>query len=331
MNWNGRKFLEQFLPDVVQFSHLHAEVVVADNGSTDSSVDYLTEKFPKIRIIRNGENLGFAAGYNRSLQQVDTDYYIILNNDIRVTEHWIEPVIGLMESDPAIAACQPKILSFHDPALFEYAGAAGGFIDKFGYPFCRGRIFQSIEEDTGQYDQPAEVFWATGACLFVKAKLYHLLGGFDEDFFAHMEEIDLCWRLKNQGFKVMYCPGSVVYHVGGGSLPKDSALKTYLNIRNNIVMLFKNLPGEKLITVHFIRFFMDLAAAGKFLVDGGLNDFLAVFRAYGSFYRKIGRHRLKRKQTTRNATTMIYRSSIVVDHYIRRKTRFSELSGKQFR
>jgi GT2 family glycosyltransferase len=330
LNWNGKRFLGQFLPDVVRYSQREAEVIIADNGSKDSSLEYLRADFPNIRIIENGSNVGFASGYNLALKQVEADYYILLNNDIQVTGNWIKPVIGLMESDPSIAACQPKIRSFNEPAFFEYAGAAGGFIDKFGYPFCQGRIFQVLEEDTGQYDQPGEVFWATGACMFVRAELYHRFGGFDDDFFAHMEEIDFCWRLKNQGYKIMYCPGSVVFHVGGGSLPKQSSLKTYLNIRNNIIMLFKNLPRNKLIQVHLVRFFLDVLAAIKFLVDGGIKDFFAVFRAYGSFYRHLGTHRSKRKKTAHKETSMIYRASIVYDHYIRRKSRFPELNREKF-
>lgn len=240
LNWNGRKFLKKFLPDVIKFSKKDAEVIVADNASTDDSVAVLKADFPEIRIIENKSNGGFAKGYNQALKLIDAEYYILLNSDIEVTENWINPVIELMESDKNIAACQPKIRSYHEKEKFEYAGAAGGFIDKFGYPFCRGRIFQSLEEDKGQYDDTVEIFWATGAALFIRAELYHKLGGMDDDFFAHMEEIDLCWRLKNEGYKIMYCPKSTVYHVGGGTLPTSSSWKTYLNFRNNFFLIYKN-------------------------------------------------------------------------------------------
>ena len=220
LNWNGREFLRKFLPSVILHSSSVAEVIVADNASTDSSVEFLQQNFPQVRIITNLTNGGFAKGYNDALAEVAADYYILLNSDIEVTPHWIEPVIKLMESDPLIAACQHKLRSYHQPEKFEYAGAAGGFIDKYGYPFCRGRIFQDIETDNGQYDDVKEIFWATGACMFVKADLYRQFGGLDADFFAHMEEIDFCWRLKNGGYKIMYCPESIVYHVGGGTLPK---------------------------------------------------------------------------------------------------------------
>ncbi|MCX6267231.1 MAG: glycosyltransferase family 2 protein, partial [Bacteroidetes bacterium] len=237
LNWNGRKYLQQFLPTLIQFSKEDAEIIVADNASTDDSVDFLRASYPDIRIIQNPENGGFARGYNLALSQVEADYYVLLNSDIEVTENWITPVIELMEQDDLIAKKKKKIRSFLEPKKFEYAGAAGGFIDKYGYPFCRGRIFLSIEDDHGQYDDICEVFWATGACMFVKAKLFHEFGGLDEDFFAHMEEIDFCWRLKNNGFKIMYCPTSTVFHIGGGTLPKASYQKTYLNFRNNFFLL----------------------------------------------------------------------------------------------
>jgi len=220
LNWNGRRFLEQFLPLVISRSHDQAAIIVADNGSTDDSVEMLRNNFPEIEVIINPTNEGYAGGYNHALKQVDAEYYILLNSDIEVSENWIEPVIAMMDADKAIAACQPKIRSYFDPASFEYAGAAGGFLDRFGYPFCRGRLFQTLEKDLGQFDDACEIFWATGACMFVRAEVFHTAGGFDEDFFAHMEEIDLCWRIKNMKYKVMYCPDSIVYHIGGGTLPR---------------------------------------------------------------------------------------------------------------
>jgi len=275
-----------FLPSVLLHSQAYAEVIVADNASTDGSVDFLKEAFPQVRIIQNNQNGGFAQGYNDALKQVEAEYFILLNSDIEITENWIQPVIALMDSDPQIAACQPVIRSYHHREKFEYAGAAGGFIDAYGYPFCRGRIFQYLEEDHGQYDNPVEVFWATGACMFVRADVFEKFGGFDVDFFAHMEEIDFCWRVKHEGYKIMVCPQSKVFHIGGGTLPKQSSFKTYLNMRNNISMLYKNLPSERLLPVFAARLILDGVAAFKFLVDGGFDDFWAVVRAHMSFYRR---------------------------------------------
>ncbi len=330
LNWNGQKFLEQFLPRVVETSRGIAEVIVADNASTDDSVSFLNLHFPEVRIIKNPDNGGFAKGYNQALKQVDSEYYILLNSDIEVTDNWIEPVIKLMDSDKNIAACQPKILSYHQKNKFEYAGAAGGFIDKLGYPFCRGRLFQSIEEDKGQYDDIAEIFWATGACMFVRSEYYHRLGGLDEDFFAHMEEIDFCWRAKHKGYKIMYCPDSKVYHVGGGTLPKISAWKTYLNMRNNNTMLYKNLPREQVYPVFIKRFFLDLAASFKFLVDGGIKDFIAVSRAHIGFYFSYKKNRNKRSKIAHRHVSMIYNDYIVFDHFLKGIKKFSLLEKEKF-
>lgn len=330
LNWNGQKFLEQFLPRVVETSRGIAEVIVADNASTDDSVSFLNLHFPEVRIIKNPDNGGFAKGYNQALKQVDSKYYILLNSDIEVTDNWIEPVIKLMDSDKNIAACQPKILSYHQKNKFEYAGAAGGFIDKLGYPFCRGRLFQSIEEDKGQYDDIAEIFWATGACMFVRSEYYHRLGGLDEDFFAHMEEIDFCWRAKHKGYKIMYCPDSKVYHVGGGTLPKISAWKTYLNMRNNNTMLYKNLPREQVYPVFIKRFFLDLAASFKFLVDGGIKDFIAVSRAHIGFYFSYKKNRNKRSKIAHRHVSMIYNDYIVFDHFLKGIKKFSLLEKEKF-
>ncbi len=244
LNWNGKKFLEEFLPSVIKYSSDAADIIVADNASEDDSVDFLKKNFPQVKIILNEQNYGFAEGYNKALSKVEAKYYILLNSDIEVSKDWIEPVISCMEKDEKIGACQPKIRSLHEPEMFEYAGASGGFIDKLGYPFCRGRLFHTLEKDNGQYDDKKEVFWATGACLFVRSDLYNKLGGLDSDFFAHMEEIDYCWRLKNYGYKVYVCPESIVYHVGGGTLPKAPYCKTYLNFRNNLTLLYKNLPSD---------------------------------------------------------------------------------------
>jgi GT2 family glycosyltransferase len=328
LNWNGKKFLEQFLPAVIAYSKDVAEVIVADNASTDDSVAYLKSNFPEISVIVNETNGGFAKGYNDALKQIKAEYFVLLNSDIEVTPHWIEPVIALMDTDKTIAACQPKIRSFYEKEKFEYAGAAGGFIDKYGYPFCRGRLFLSLEEDKGQFDDVQEIFWATGACMFVRADLFHKYGGLDEDFFAHMEEIDFCWRLKNYNYKIMYCPDAVVFHIGGGTLPKSSAQKTYLNFRNNLTLLYKNLPANRILPVFAFRLVLDGIAALKFLAEGGFRDFMAVTRAHLSFYRRLGRIRKKRKMQTQQKVGQIYHGNIVFDYYLLKRKKFTDLKKK---
>ncbi len=330
LNWNGRKYMEQFLPSLIQYSSGEAEIIVADNASNDDSISFLETNFPSIRIIRNASNEGFARGYNLALKQVEADYYILLNSDIEVTPDWIHPVINMMEKDPSIAACQPKIRSYIDRSKFEYAGAAGGFIDKYGYPFCRGRMFQSIEEDLGQYDDAIEIFWATGACMFVRADLFHQSGGLDEDFFAHMEEIDLCWRLKNLGYKIMYCPQSVVYHIGGGTLPKISWRKTYYNFRNNFFLLYKNLPDNLVIEVFAKRFILDGIAALKFLFTAGFKDFWAIYKAHISFYSTLSKTKAKRKLLKHAPLHKVYRKNIVFEYFLRNKKKFTDLDPKNF-
>jgi len=330
LNWNGKKFFEKFLPSLLSNSKYNTEIIVADNASSDDSVDYLKSNFPTVRIIQHNKNYGFAKGYNLALAQVEADYYILLNSDIEVTPNWIQPVIDLMESDVSIAACQPKIRSYAEPQKFEYAGAAGGFIDKYGYPFCRGRMFLSIEEDDGQYDDTIEIFWATGACMFVRAILFHKFGGLDEDFFAHMEEIDFCWRLKNEGYKIMYCPTSVVYHIGGGTLPKISWRKTYLNFRNNCILLYKNLPDNLLAEVFAKRLILDGIAATKFLITAGFKDFFAVSKAHFSFYSSLKKTRQKRKRLKQGLVKNIYQKNIVFEYYLRGKKKFTDLDPGKF-
>lgn len=330
LNWNGAKFLEQFLPNVIEYSKKDATVYVADNASTDNSVELLKQKFPEVSLIINPENGGFAKGYNQALSNIDAEYYILLNSDIEVTPNWISPIINLMEEDALIAACQPKILSYHDKKLFEYAGAAGGYIDHFGYPFCRGRIFSTLETDFGQFDDIQEVFWATGACLFIKSDLYWKVGGLDEDFFAHMEEIDLCWRLKNLNYRIMYCGHSSIYHIGGGTLPKSSSRKTYLNIRNNLVMLYKNSPNNQLFKIFFARFFLDGVAAVKFMISGGIKDFIAVIRAHLSFWRTLKVTKKKRKSSSHHHVSYIYKGNIVSDYYLLGKKYFTEIDQQKF-
>lgn len=331
LNYNGKKFLEEFLPNVIANTNAElADIVVADNASTDGSVEFMCERFPEIRLIDNGSNGGFATGYNLALRQIEAEYFVLLNSDIEVTPNWIEPVVELMDSDSQIAACQPKILSYYEKDKFEYAGASGGFIDRYGYPFCRGRVFQNLEEDKGQYDDVCEVFWATGACMFVRADLYLKHGGLDDSFFAHMEEIDFCWRMKNLGYKIYCCPQSKVYHIGGGTLPKSSARKTYLNFRNNLSLLYKNLPRKRVFVVIAYRILLDWVAAVKFLFEGSLADFWAVTRAHFAFYKRIRSIRQVRKTLNNRQVSMMYQQNIVFESFLKGKKRFTELDPKKF-
>lgn len=334
LNWNGKKFLEQFLPSVVKNTPASAEVIIADNASSDDSVSWLQQHYPSIRIIRNSVNGGFAKGYNDALKEVNAEYFVLLNSDVEVTENWLDPVIALMDNDPKIAACQPKIRAFHDRDEFEYAGAAGGFIDKWGYPFCRGRMFDTYETDEGQYDDTCEVFWATGACLFMRASAWKEAEGLDEDFFAHMEEIDLCWRLRNRGWKVMYCADSIVYHVGGGTLSKQSPRKTFLNFRNNLVLLLKNhAPGWLFLKI-FLRMVIDGIASVKFVLTGDFAHGWQVQMAHMSFYGRLFSTLKKRKKLKKEiqhyATSSIYEGNIVWQYYIKGKKKFSDLQREWF-
>ena len=331
LNWNGISFLEKFLPNVLLCTGGEAEVIVADNGSTDDSVAFMQTHFPDVRLIVNKQNFGYAQGYNVALSQVDADYYVLLNSDVEVTPNWISPIIELMDADLSIAACQPKLLSYTDRQKMEYAGAGGGFIDKLGYPFCRGRLFQTLEQDHGQFDDTREVFWASGACMFVRASVFWEAEGLDKDFFAHMEEIDFCWRAKNLGYRIMYYGKSVIYHVGGGSLPKSSARKTYLNIRNNLIMLYKNLPDKELRKAFFKRFFLDGIAAIHFLFSsGGFKSCWAVTRAHASFQRTKKRTMVKRRRIQQQHVSNIYQGSIVKDYYLLGKRHFSLLDEGRF-
>jgi GT2 family glycosyltransferase len=283
LNWNGQKFLGQFLPSVLSSSYSNYEVIVADNGSTDDSISFLKQHYPQVRTILLSQNEGFAKGYNEALKQVQADYYVLLNSDVEVTAGWLEPMVALLESDRTIAACQPKLLSFHDKKLFEYAGGAGGWMDHYGYPFAKGRIFDHCEEDHGQYDQSEPIFWASGAALFIRASIFQEMKGFDDYFFAHMEEVDLCWRIQLAGYKIYSCPSSVVYHVGGGTLSKGSPKKTYLNFRNNKIMLWKNLPLGRRIWVMIVRNFLDAVSAWKGLLSGDGAYFMAIIKAQFGF------------------------------------------------
>lgn len=329
LNYNGRTFLEKFLGQIIRYSQPH-QVIVADNASTDTSIDFLKEHFPGVKIIRNESNKGYAEGYNLALKKVIAEYYVLLNSDVEVTPGWIDPVLELMENDKAIAACQPKILDYKTRQLFEYAGACGGFIDKYGYPFCRGRLFNSIEEDTHQFDDAREVFWATGACLFVRASAFWQVGGLDGDYFAHMEEIDLCWRLKNMRHKVYVQPSSTIYHIGGGTLNKLSSQKTFLNFRNNLVTYTKNNSPRFLFFRIFFRLFLDGIAALKFLSDGQPKHLFAVLKAHVYYYLWLGktlgkRSEMKHKPGFHYNTSQIYNGNVVVEHFLNKKTKFSQL------
>ncbi len=286
LNWNGQKLLEQFLPTVVGYSP-EAEIYVADNASDDLSVELLRVHFPMVRVIRNVANLGFARGYNEALAWVEEEIYVLLNSDVEVTPGWLSPVLDLFDREPTTAIAQPKILSYKNRGYFEYAGAAGGFIDRFGYPFCRGRIFETLEKDNGQYDDTADIFWASGACLFIRKAIFRELRGFDSGFFAHMEEIDLCWRAAHLNLRTRYCGASTVYHVGGATLDASNAHKTYLNFRNSLFMLTKNVPQRELAPVIFARLVLDGAAGVRFLIGGKASHTAAIIRAHFAFYKRM--------------------------------------------
>lgn len=327
LNWNGVNFLERFLPSVRASTYSNLDIIVGDNASADNSVQFLQEYYPDIRIIINDQNFGFAGGYNKILEQVEADYFVLLNSDVEVVPDWIEPVISLMETDPEIAAAQPKILSYADKHKFEYAGAAGGYLDILGYPFCRGRIFDTVESDYGQYDTSSEIFWASGAALFIKRSKWIEMEGLDHDFFAHMEEIDLCWRLKNTGYKIMYCPESIVYHVGGGTLNAESPYKTYLNFRNNLVLLQKNLPLNRAVLIIFIRFWLDLLSLVKYLADGKPENALAISKAHFYFIGNLLKNSRKAKTLPIRKFNQagLYKGSIVWQYFVRKKKTFSSL------
>lgn len=330
LNWNGKKYLEQFLPVLIKHTTLAGtEIIIADNNSNDGSIDFLNQNYANIRQIIFDKNYGFTGGYNKALKKIEAEYYVLLNSDIEVTENWLAPLIDLMDSDHIIAACQPKIKAYHAKNYFEYAGASGGYIDKYGYPFCRGRILDTIEIDRGQYNDIKEVFWATGACMVVRAELFHKFGGLDNDFFAHMEEIDLCWRFKNAGYKIFVNPNTEVFHVGGGTLPKKSAFKLYLNFRNNLFLLYKNLPKGKLFPTLYLRMILDGISAIIFLLKFSFSEFNAVLKAHIHFYKSLQKLRKKRKKILLNPSFTdhkeIHHRSIVIDYFIRRKKFFSQI------
>lgn len=330
LNWNNKYFLQKFLPSIYNSQYRNVEFIVGDNASTDDSLLFIKDNYPLIRIIQNDKNYGFAAGYNKILERVDADYFVLLNSDVEPAPNWIEPVITMMERKN-YAVAQPKILSFHKKECFEHAGAAGGFIDRFGYPFCQGRIMHITEEDTGQYNKEREIFWATGAAFFIKSDIWKKAGGFDEDFFAHMEEIDLCWRIKKLGYKIGYCPSSVVYHVGGGTLNSNNPQKTYLNFRNNLVMLQKNLRLTHAIWIIFVRFWLDLLALFAFVFQGKWKDAWAISRAHQYFCIHFFKNMKKRNKVspTENKSG-VYKKSIIWSFYVKKVHKFSNLSSYSF-
>ena len=330
LNWNGQKMLAKYLPNVIEYSRQDAEIWVADNSSSDGSMHLLETQFPQVKTIVLEQNFGFAEGYNRALKQIDAAYYVLLNSDVEVSHHWLTPLIEFMDSHQQVAACQPKLLAEYDKDCFEYAGACGGFLDKYGYPFCRGRIFDMVERDNGQYDYQQEILWATGACMMIRSKDYWTAGGLDGRFFAHNEEIDLCWRLRLMGRKIYCIPESEVYHVGGGTLPKSNPMKTYLNFRNNLTMLYKNLSDSEINHVMRVRRFLDYLAAFETLVlKRNWGDFKAIFKARRAF--KVWKHEFDEDRRKIQASRVkeeipqVYNLSIIWQYYAKGKKLFSQL------
>lgn len=330
LNWNGADWLEKFLPSVVKHSpSVVADVIVADNGSTDSSLTLLQNHFPTVQVIRFDKNYGFAEGYNLSIARLSHPYTVLLNSDVEVTDGWLEAPLNLLEKDPTVAAVQPKIIAERERDRFEYAGASGGFMDKYGYPFCRGRLFATIEKDKGQYDSPIDVLWATGACLFIRTDVYKAVGGLDATFFAHQEEIDLCWRMRNRGWRLVCTPQSVVYHVGGGTLNAESPRKTFLNFRNNLLMLYKNLPQNELASVMRLRTLLDYVAALKFLIDGHWKNAKAVYEARCEYHKLLPSYEAVRKANLQ-ATVVekipeLKSYSLLWQYYIRGRKHYDKL------
>ena len=328
LNYNGASMLSRFLPSVLKYSP-GAEIVVADNASTDDSVAVVADGFPAVRLIRLDRNYGFADGYNMALEQVEAEYFLLLNSDVEVTEGWLAPMLSFMENNPKAVACQPKILAYNNKTQFEYAGAAGGFIDRYGYPYCRGRLFDTVEEDNGQYNDVCRVFWATGAAMMVRSDAFRKAGGFDGRFFAHMEEIDLCWRMLARGGEIYVVPQSMVYHVGGATLKKSNPRKTFLNFRNNLLMLYKNLPVGELRGVMRVRALLDYVAALKFLLTGAWGDFKAVLRARREYKRMRGEYRSVREQNLAAVAVPVIKErsafSLLWQYYLKGRKHFSQL------
>jgi GT2 family glycosyltransferase len=333
LNWNGISFLKMFLGNVASKSvSENTEIYVADNGSTDGSCEWIEENYKEVKVIRFDKNHGFAGGYNLALELIDAEYFVLINSDVEVTDGWLLPMISYMDNHPDVASCQPKILSYNNRDFFEYAGAAGGFIDKFGYPFCRGRILNCIEKDEGQYDSPADIFWSTGACMAVRSKAWEKCNGFDSDFFAHMEEIDLCWRFHRAGYRVSFIPQSKVFHFGGGALPYNSPYKTYLNFRNSLYLIYKNLPDRNFSRILFIRKILDGIAAFFFLIKGEFSSVKAVWKAHKDTRKFTSQLRDKREVVkalgNNEPSELILNKSIVFEFYIKGHKTFRSLKTK---
>jgi GT2 family glycosyltransferase len=324
LNWNGKKLLEQFLPSIINYSQNNSEIYVADNASTDDSIQFVKNNFPSVKIIINSINGGYAKGYNDALQHIDADIYCLINSDVEVTQNWLSPVIKTFEQEKNTAIIQPKILDYKDKRKFEYAGAAGGFIDYFGYPYCRGRIFNYLEEDKGQFDDITEIFWASGACFFIRSNVFHQLGGFDEDYFAHQEEIDLCWRAQNEGFQVKYVGTSCVYHVGGATLQESNPRKTYLNFRNSLLSILKNVPRKNIFQVIFTRLVLDGVAGLKFIIELRPIHTWSILKAHLSFYKNLRKFVKKRRAIQRKSNYSIHKS-VVWQHFMMLRSKFKQL------
>lgn len=330
LNWNGVDFLKKFLPPLIRHTDPElAEIWVADNGSSDNSVSMTRSEFPAVRLLELGSNHGFAEGYNLALRQIEAEYFVLLNSDVEVSENWLDPLHEAISADPGIGACGPKIRSWHKRELFEHAGAAGGYLDKYGYPFCRGRIFNVIEKDDGQFDDNPDILWASGACLMVRAELYRKAGGLDPIFFAHMEEIDLCWRIKSMGYRVLFCHQSVVYHIGGGTLPENNHRKTYLNFRNNLILLYKNLPLSRIFRVFLPRIILDYLSLFQFLGRLEFRNFAAVIKAHFFLATNIRTVKRLRRKTLELCEPSLHpeilNNSIVYNFFVRGKKYFNEL------
>ncbi|MDP5231155.1 MAG: glycosyltransferase family 2 protein [Cellulophaga sp.] len=323
LNWNGKKLLEQFLPSIIQYSE-NATIYVADNASTDHSISFVKEYYPEIKIIENNENGGYAKGYNDALKHVDSPIFCLLNSDVEVTENWLKPIETAFDNNSEVAIIQPKILDYKNKNYFEYAGAAGGFIDQLGYPFCRGRIFNVLEKDKGQYNDIREIFWATGACMFIKSTVFEELTGFDEDYFAHQEEVDLCWRAKNHGYKVWYIGTSKVYHLGGSTLSNMNPKKTFLNFRNSLYSITKNLPRKKAFLIIFFRLLLDGVAGVRFIFQGKANHCFAILRAHLSFYKNFSKI-YKKREKTKYMPNYYATKSIVWSHFVDHVKKFNIL------
>ncbi len=334
LNWNGEAFLKQFLPVLVQNTmQPNVEIIVADNASTDGSLTYLKAAFPTIRTLVFDKNYGFAGGYNKALAEIESKYYVLLNSDIEVTSNWLQPLIEFMDSNLDVAACQPKIKAYHNKTHFEHAGASGGFIDYLGFPFCRGRVFGVVEADKGQYDTVCDVFWATGACLMIRSEIFKKVGGFDDVFFAHMEEIDLCWRLNARGYRIVCIPQSSVYHVGGGTLNVESPFKTYLNFRNNLLMLYKNLPQSALVNVLKWRRILDYIAAIQLFITGKPKNAASVFKARKDFKLMQADFVEKRNENilyaTRTYCDEMLAKSIIFEYYFKNNRKYSSIVSQK--